>query len=62
MKLGAIRSFSDASQDKESVSSATSTDSRGHNVIHRENMELMEYPFLTLSNYPEDFIIHIGMT
>lgn len=46
-----------AASDSEST---TQFNTQAANVIHKENIELMEYPFLTLSIYPEDFIIHLG--
>lgn len=48
-----------SSQENESVV-ANAIDCGGYNIIHKENIEMMEYPFLTLTTYPEDFIIHLG--
>ena len=30
--------------------------------LNQENMDMMEYPFLTLTKYPAGFIVHLGAT
>lgn len=30
--------------------------------LNQENMDMLEYPFLTLTKYPKNFIIHLGAT
>jgi hypothetical protein len=30
--------------------------------LNQENVDMLEYPFLTLSKYPQGFIIHLGAT
>lgn len=30
--------------------------------LNQENMDMLEYPFLTLSKYPPGFIVHLGAT
>jgi len=30
--------------------------------LNQENMDMLEYPFLTLTKYPKNFIIHVGAT
>ncbi|XKL61989.1 hypothetical protein PGB90_001822 [Kerria lacca] len=52
----------ETSQEQDSVGSSYIIEYKGYNVIHKEHIELMEYPFFTLSNYPEHFIIHLGGT
>lgn len=57
--------YSDMAALQESVSvfftDSSNADYQGCNVVHKENIEMMEYPFLTLSTYPEDFVLHIGI-
>jgi hypothetical protein len=29
--------------------------------MNQESLDMMEYPFLTMSKYPSGFIMHLGM-
>lgn len=28
--------------------------------FHHDNLDMLEYPFLTMSKYPQGFILHLG--
>lgn len=47
-----------------SLSTATERPERVDAILktpfHHDNLDMLEYPFLTMSTYPQGFILHLG--